>query len=114
MNKKFQGQLQGQFQGQLQGQITVFASLVIVLVLSVVCASIRSVSMSVAKTNANIACNLSIESVFAEYSKPLLEEFDLLFFKKTDQLEYKLKNYIEELNGTPPLKWEGFRELTEK
>jgi len=82
--------------GQLKGQITVFASLVIVLVLSVVCASIRSVSMSVAKTNANIACNLSVESVFAEYSKPLLDEFDILFFKKTDQLEYKLKSYIEE------------------
>ena len=68
--------------GQLKGQITVFASLVIVLVLSVVCASIRSVSMSVAKTNANIACNLSVESVFAEYSKPLLDEFDILFFSK--------------------------------
>lgn len=25
-----------------------------------------------------------------------------------------LKNYIEELNGTPPQKWAGFRELTEK
>ena len=60
------------------------------------CAAIRSVSMSVAKTTANIACNLSVESVFAEYSKPLLEEFDLLFFKKSDQLEYKLKTYIEE------------------
>jgi len=82
--------------GQLRGQITVFASLVIVLVLSVVCAAIRSASMSVAKTYANIACNLSVESVFAEYSKPLLDEFDLLFFKKTDQLEYKLKSYIEE------------------
>jgi len=92
MDKKIKGQLNG----QLNGQITVFASLVIVLVLSVVCASIRSVSMSVAKTNANIACNLSVESMFAEYSKPLLDEFDLLFFKKTDQLEYKLKSYIEE------------------
>jgi len=81
---------------QLKGQITIFASLIIVLVLSVVCASIRSVSMSVAKTNANIACNLSVESVFAEYSKPLLDEFDLLLFKKTDQLEYKLKRFIEE------------------
>ena len=82
--------------GKLKGQITVFASLIIVLVLSVVCASIRSVSMSVAKTNANIACNLSVESVFAEYSKPLLDEFDLLFFEKTDQLEYQLKRYIED------------------
>ena len=25
-----------------------------------------------------------------------------------------LKNYIEELNGTPPNNWKGFRELTEK
>jgi hypothetical protein len=25
-----------------------------------------------------------------------------------------LKNYIEELNGTPPTQWKGFRELTEK
>ncbi len=25
-----------------------------------------------------------------------------------------LKNYIEELNGTPPTTWKGFRELTEK
>jgi len=82
--------------GQLKGQITVFASLIIVLVLSVVCASIRSAAMSVAKTNANIACNLSVESVFAQYSKPLLDEFDLLLFKKTDQLEFQLRSYIEE------------------
>lgn len=82
--------------GQIKGQITVFASLVIVLVMSVVCASIRSVSMSVAKTNANAACNLSVESLFAEYSKPLLDEFDVLFFKNSDQLEYKLKSNIEE------------------
>lgn len=82
--------------GQMKGQITVFASLVIVLVMSVVCASIKSVSMSVAKTNANVACNLSVESLFAEYSKPLLDEFDILFLKKSDQLESKLKTYIEE------------------
>lgn len=25
-----------------------------------------------------------------------------------------LKAYIEELNGTPPLRWEGYRELTDK
>lgn len=25
-----------------------------------------------------------------------------------------LKNYIEELNGSPPSNWKGFRELTEK
>lgn len=25
-----------------------------------------------------------------------------------------LKSYIEELNGTPPTSWKGFRELTEK
>ena len=25
-----------------------------------------------------------------------------------------LKNYIEELNGTPPTTWKGFRELTDK
>ena len=83
-------------ESKLKGQITVFASLVIVLVLSVVCAAIRSVSISVAKTNANIACNLAVESLFAEYSKPLLDDFDLLFFKKTDQLEPKFKSYINE------------------
>jgi len=96
MDKKIKGQLKSQLESKLKGQITVFASLVIVLVLSVVCASIRSVSMSVAKTNANIACNLSVESMFAEYSTPLLDEFDVLLFEKTDQLEYKLKSYIEE------------------
>lgn len=81
--------------GRIEGQITVFASLVIVLVISVVCAAIQSVSVSVAKTNANVACNLSVESVFAQYSRPLLDEFDVLFFKKSDSLQYHLKSYIE-------------------
>ena len=32
----------------------------------------------------------------------------------TDGPTLTLKNYIEELNGTPPSNWRGFRELTEK
>lgn len=82
-------------QMRASGQITVFASLVIVLVISVICAAIKSVSVSVAKTAADMACTLSVESVFAEYSTDLLNEFDVMYFKKTDGTEEKLKSYIE-------------------
>lgn len=75
---------------KLSGQITVLASLVIVLVISVVTALIKSASDTVVKAQVGVADSLAMEGVFSQYSRPLLDEFDLMFF-------YNNKNFNQEL-----------------
>ena len=81
---------------RMSGQVTILASLVIVIVISLICTCIQSAAMSVASTNVNIACNLSVESVFAGYSRPLLDEFDVMYLKQSHELSSRLKKYITE------------------
>lgn len=60
-----------------KGEITAFLSLIFLLLLSFAGAMIESASIQVLKNNKYADASLAMESVFAEYQKEVLEEYDL-------------------------------------
>lgn len=67
---------------EFKGEITVFLCLVFVLLLSFIGALIQSASIHITKSMKRADTRLALESVFAEYQKDMLEEYDL--FVKLD------------------------------
>lgn len=61
----------------LKGEITAFLSLIFVLLLSFISAVIQSASIQVSKNTSRVVVTEAVESVFAEYQKELLEEYDV-------------------------------------
>lgn len=60
-----------------KGEITAFLSLIFLLILSLLGAIIESASIQVLKNHKRADTSLAVESVFAEYQKELLEEYDV-------------------------------------
>ena len=60
-----------------KGEITAFLSLVFLLILSFLGAMVESASIQVLKNYKRADTILAVESVFAEYQKQLLEQYDL-------------------------------------
>lgn len=60
-----------------KGEITAFLSLVFLLILSFLGAMIESASIQVLKNQKRADTSLALESVFAEYQRELLEEYDV-------------------------------------
>lgn len=77
---------------RIKAQITIYAALSFVLVITLVCTCIKSAIRTQADVSINMASRLSVESVFSEYSKAVLDEFDI-FVIKDDGLDAKLKKY---------------------
>ena len=62
-----------------RGQITVFLSLVLCLILSVLFAGIESVRVAGMRLKLESAMDMGLYSVFAEYNRELLNQYDLYF-----------------------------------
>lgn len=85
-----------------KGTITVFLSLVSILLLSLFCTMIESARVQGARAQAAANLDMGLYSVFGEYDKVLLEEYDLWFLDGTmgtskfskEGLETKLKDFI--------------------
>ncbi len=60
-----------------KGEVTAFLSLIFLLILSFLGAIIESASLQVLKNHKRADTSLAVESVFAEYQKELLEEYDV-------------------------------------
>lgn len=60
-----------------KGEITAFLSLIFLLILSFLGAIIESASIQVLKNHKRADTSLALESIFAEYQKELLEEYDI-------------------------------------
>lgn len=60
-----------------KGSITVFLSMIAVLILSLICTSIESVRVQGARAQASNLASLGNYSVFGEYEKKLLEDYEL-------------------------------------
>lgn len=60
-----------------RGSITIFLTLVLSLMLSLVCASIESVRMAAARTQILGSVDVGLYSLFGQYDKALLKEYDL-------------------------------------
>lgn len=60
-----------------RGSITVFLALIFSLLLSLVCTSIESVRMASARTQILNSMDIGLYSVFGQYDRKLLEDYDL-------------------------------------
>lgn len=85
-----------------KGTITVFLSLISMLFLSLFCTMAESVRVQAARFQAAAAFDMGLFSVFGEYDRVLLEEYDLWFLdgsseeqKIREVLETKLEKYIQ-------------------
>lgn len=62
-----------------KGAITVFLSLISVLLVSLVCTLVESARVQGARAVAAAAVDIGLFDLFAEYEKPLLEDYDVFF-----------------------------------
>lgn len=76
-----------------KGAITAYLALLFILMLSVVGALVESVSIQMTKNRKRADMVLALESVFAEYDKQMLEEYDL--FVRNGCSEAMLINRLE-------------------
>ena len=85
-----------------KGTITVFLSLISMLFLSLFCTMAESVRVQAARFQAAAAFDMGLFSIFGEYDRVLLEEYDLWFLdgsseeqKIREVLETKMEKYIQ-------------------
>lgn len=105
---------------QTQGSITVFLALILSLLLSLVCTSIESVRMASARTQILNGMDIGLYSLFGQYDKKLLEEYDLFAFDGSmgggqlnlaavyDNLESYIKPVLKQNSQKLELKQSGF------
>lgn len=67
----------GKIRKKAQGSITVFMALILSLVVSLICTGIESVRMAAARTQILAGMDIGLYSLFAQYDKELLKEYDL-------------------------------------
>lgn len=60
-----------------KGSITVFLTLILSLILTLVCTSIQSVRTAAARTQILCSMDIGLYSLFGEYDRTILEEYDL-------------------------------------
>ena len=75
-----------------KGEVTVYLSLIFILLISFMGALLESASIQNAKNYRRADMNRAIESVFAEYQKELLEEYDIFALEGS----YETGTYAEE------------------
>ena len=59
--------------------LTVYASLVFGIVLSLIMALIEGATIGTARVQSEIVADLGLDSVFAEYNRELLDQYDMFF-----------------------------------
>lgn len=85
---------------ELRGHITVYFSLLLVVIFTLLSMTIESARLTGVKIRCETAAFLGLESVFADYSIPLLKDYGLLFLDKSygteeeEQVLGYLKKYI--------------------
>ncbi len=86
-----------------KGTITVFLSLISVLFLSLLCTAIESARIQGCRAKAAASLDMGLFSVFGEFEKGLLEQYDVFFLDgasgtgkfSTDAVKKKLQDYME-------------------
>lgn len=63
----------------MKGQLTVFFSLIVTLILSLITVCIQGAIKSTIAMQTECVVDMGLDSVFAEYNKELLEQYDLFF-----------------------------------
>lgn len=80
---------------QFSGEITAFLSLIFILMISVVGALVQSASIQMAKSINRADMQMALESVFAEYHREMLDNYDLFVHMGSERstIESRLKYY---------------------
>ena len=78
-----------------KGTITVFLSLISMLFLSLFCTMAESARVQAARFQAATAFDMGVFSMFGEYDRVLLEEYDLWFLDCEDRSGRKIKDVLE-------------------
>lgn len=68
-------------ENRVSAQITVYAALIFMTTAALICTCVKACIQSALDLRINMASRLSVESAFANYSKELLEEFDIFAVK---------------------------------
>ncbi len=84
------------------GTITVFLSLILTIMLSVIMGMTESAAYAASRMKCELATDMSLESVFAEYNRELLDRYDLYFIDTSyggnspslNELKEHMKDYI--------------------
>lgn len=84
----------------VKAQITIMAALSMTIVLSLILTCIKSVSDVMRNTYIKSACMLAIEGAFSCYHNDMLDEYDILVMKKTDNIKRHTEDYIRQNLGT--------------
>lgn len=79
---------------RVKAQVTVYAALSVLLVMTLICTCIRSAAVSASQVRMETAAVLSMEAVFAEYSNPLLKEFDIFALKESAAIQPLFQQYV--------------------
>lgn len=85
-----------------RGTITVFLSLILTLILSLIMSMTESAAYAAARMKCEIAADMALESVFAEYNRALLDKYDLYFIDTSygsgtpslEELKLHMKDYL--------------------
>lgn len=64
-----------------KGSITIFMTLILTLMLSLLCSGLKSVQMAAARTQILNGADIGLYSLFGQYDRFLLEEYDLFFLE---------------------------------
>lgn len=83
---------------RLKAQITVYAGLIFGLILSLLLVLIESAVCAGAKTRINTVVNVGVQSLFSQYSRPVLDKYEVFGGVISEQagVEQKLYEYIQE------------------
>ena len=86
-----------------RGTITVFLSLILTIMLSLILAVTESAIYYAARLKTEMIADMGMDSVFAEYNRKLLSEYDLYFIDTSygsgtpslDELKEHMRSYME-------------------
>lgn len=92
-----------------KGEVTAFLSLIFLLLLTVTASVVESASIQVMKNRRRGDMDRALESVFAEYQREMLEEFDVFSLEGT----YGTGEFNEE-NVIKRLEFYGMRDAEQK
>ena len=63
----------------IKGEITIFLALSLTIICGFILAILESARVAVIRMEIEIAMDMGIQSIFAEYNRELLERYDLFF-----------------------------------
>ncbi len=91
------------------GEITVFLSLVLLLILALVGTILEAARVNTARTYADRALEMALDSVFTEYGRSLYDEYHVFFLENKEE---GVTSYVEQLSEFMEYTFQPAKDLT--